>query len=189
MNKKLDDVIKYRFGSKRGLLRTAQHYALRVAGKYKAYQEVDFSLVHRIVFVCSGNICRSALAEVVAKNLGLKAESFGLHCRGGDPADPRAVAYADRIGLSLANHVTKNINEYQQRRGDLLVGMEPKHAYSLNKIAGTYPQITLIGLWLPNPKPYIHDPFNTNIDFFNQCEKIVADATQLLAKRVPKHNA
>lgn len=184
MHRQREGLIKNCFGSRRGFARTLEHYIRYAAGEYKSYKKIDFKKVNRLILVCSGNICRSALAEVVAKEMGIKADSFGLDCRGGDPADPRAVTYAKSIGLSLSEHITKNIKDYEERPGDLLVGMEPKHVHSLELITGLHSQITLAGLWLTIPKPYLHDPFNTNITFFNQCEALVTKATRSLAKRV-----
>lgn len=153
-------------------------------GTYTHYQNIDFREVDRLILICSGNICRSALAHVVAESMGVPADSYGLHCRGGDPADPRAIAYADSIGLDLKMHITKNINVYRPQSGDLLVGMEPRHTYAIEQIVDKNCATTLAGLWLDEPTAYIHDPHNANDIFFRDCEKLVAESTRNLAKRI-----
>lgn len=153
-------------------------------GAYGDYRNIDFVQVRRLIFICSGNICRSPLAEVVAADMGVKAESYGLHCRGGDKADSRAIAYAESLGVSLHEHITRNISCYTLLPGDLLVGMEPKHNDELIRRFTKNAPMTLAGLWLNPPKPYIHDPHNTHLEFFNKCELLVANATRTLAGKI-----
>lgn len=180
----IDKAIKNRFGSKRGLLRASRCRASMLLGKYTRYQNIDFTLVDRLIFICSGNICRSSLAHAVAESMNVPAESYGLHCRGGDPADPRAIAYAESIGLNLKNHITQNIRDYSPQPGDLLVGMEPRHNEALEKVVEQRELMTLAGLWLDSPTPYIHDPHNANEKFFQICESLVVESTSNLAKRL-----
>jgi len=96
---------------------------------------VDFSRVSRLVFVCSGNICRSPFGAFYAREKGLEVDSCGLHTRGGDPADPRAVAFAERLGIDMMPHRTKNISDYEPRDGDLLLVMEPGQYEELTAVA------------------------------------------------------
>lgn len=187
MFQKNEGIIKNNFGSKRGFVRAIKHHILNLAGQYNACKSIDFDSVQRMIFICSGNICRSPLAEAVAKEMKVPSESFGLHCRGGDKADPRARELAKTWGVSLEEHITRNIAEYQTKPGDLLVGMEPKHLLELRRY---FPEpeikMTLAGLWLDAPQPYLHDPFNTNSSFFEKCEACVIRSTRAISQKV-KH--
>ncbi|MGD8175216.1 low molecular weight phosphatase family protein [Marinimicrobium sp. ARAG 43.8] len=176
--------IKDRFGSKKGLARHIGHSILYHLGYYNSYKRINYSSIERIIFVCSGNICRSPLAEKVSESLGFRSDSYGLHCRGGDKADPRAIEFAKSIGLDLEGHNTKNISNYIAEPGDLLVGMEPQQARALSKMFLKSSIITLSGIWITPYKPYIHDPYNTNDVFFEKCERYVASATKELVLRV-----
>ncbi len=175
--------IKNRFGSKRGLL-NAFSCALKTSlGYYRKYELAATAKPSRFVFICSGNICRSPLAEYVAKQLGVDAISFGLHTRGGDKADERAIAFAKTLDIDLNSHVTQNIRHYTPQAGDLLVGMEPNHAKELEQLFGDRVPITLVGLWLSRRQAYIHDPYNTNAHFFSACEAVVKKAVEQLIQR------
>lgn len=166
--------IKNRYGSKKGLLRFCYYEILRYLGCYKSLTQIDFQQVKRLVFVCQGNICRSPLGEAVATANGIAAISFGLNTRGGDAADPRAIAWADAQGFDLHHHVTKRVDQYIPCEGDLLIGMEPAHIKQLQAKFSVAPvQITLVGLWLETPFAYLHDPYNTNFIYFNCCETYV----------------
>ncbi len=181
----LKQYIENQFGSKKGLLQLFLTEVARHMGFYKQYNQIDFKKVNRLIFICHGNICRSPLGEVVAKNQGATAESYGLDTRGGASADPRAIAFGLQNKLILSNHITRHIKEYTPQPGDLLIGMEPKHATALKALYGNNEaQITLAGLWLPKPAAYLHDPFGANISFFNHCESLVQQAAKILATKV-----
>ena len=180
----LRQYIANQFGSKKGLFRLCLAEVNRHMGCYKKLCQIDFQKVNRLVFICHGNICRSPIGEAVAKAQGTPAESYGLNTQGGAQADPRALEFGVQKKLILNHHLTRHIKEYQPTPGDLLIGMEPKHTHALKALYGNGVQITLAGLWLQKPVAYLHDPFNTNILFFNHCESLVEQAAKALASRV-----
>lgn len=176
--------IKNRFGSRRGLMRSVAAEVRRMLGFYRHCEKIEFGNVKRLVFVCSGNICRSPLGEAVAKIHGVAAESFGLDTRGGDPADPRAVKYAADNRINLSSHRTRHIKQYHPEDGDLLIGMEPIHVVKLQSLFHGHVPITLAGLWLDSPIAYLHDPYNTCPDFFNLCSLSVERSARILAAKI-----
>ena len=74
----IDRWIARRYGSRRGFALTLWHQAKNLLGMYRSYRQVHWESVGRLVFVCKGNICRSAYTEAVAKSLGVAAISCGL---------------------------------------------------------------------------------------------------------------
>jgi len=172
------------YGSRRGLVR---HYAFVVQGwlgRFRRYQTIDWRRVDRVIFVCHGNICRSPLAEYVARAEGMATESFGLECSMQAPADPRAVHFGSEIGLDLRRHESRNISTYIPRHGDLLIAMEPKHLPRTVASSRSVAQVTLAGLWLGMARPYIHDPYSSGDVFFARCETVVRDATQRIVQKI-----
>lgn len=179
---KLTEQIKQEFGSKKGFFRFIYFQLLLKLGFFNRYKKVDFFSVKRLVFVCTGNICRSPFAEVVARKKGLDCYSFGLDTRGGDSADPRAIAYADSQGFDLSQHVTRKLADYKAEAGDLLILMEPAHLDMLPQELKSMP-ITFAGFWLDPVILYLHDPYNTRTEYFHKCEALVQVATEnILAK-------
>lgn len=179
----LSQYIKNQYGSKRGLLRALNFSLKTTLGFYGHYQNIAITKSTRFVFICSGNICRSALADWVARHLGANSISFGLHTRGGDKADERAIQFAQSIGIDMSAHVTQSISDYQPLAGDIFVCMEPAHARELEVLFGNRVPITLAGLWLPRKKAYLHDPYNSNSYFFNLCEQQVRAAVEQLVSK------
>jgi protein-tyrosine-phosphatase len=65
--------------------------------------------VTRILFVCAGNTCRSAMAEGIARArlgplAGVVLESAGLYALDEAPATPHAVTVAAEAGVDLSGH-------------------------------------------------------------------------------------
>lgn len=93
----------------------------------------------RILFVCSANICRSALAEVILKKKlkdsgidGVEVNSVGVYNYAGEPRDPRMVSLAHQAGYDMdgvAQFVTRQILD----AADLIICMEYHHVVELQK--------------------------------------------------------
>jgi protein-tyrosine phosphatase len=88
---------------------------------------------HRILFVCTGNICRSPTAEVVFRT---RAERAGLGDRvsvasagtgdwhAGMPPDGRAIAHAAKRGYDLANVRARKVGEEDFERFEWVLAMD-----------------------------------------------------------------
>jgi len=188
MLKLASDYINDNYGSRRGLLNASRERLHMWLGGYRAFRAVEWERVERLIFICHGNICRSPLAEVYARSLGVPVESYGLKCRNDAEADPRAVRYASGIELDLSGHRTRNISLFGPRATDLLVVMEPVHLAGVAHIARDA-QVTLAGLWLSSPSPYIHDPFSSNEIFFARCEDMVVSSARVLADHLRRRKS
>jgi low molecular weight protein-tyrosine phosphatase len=167
-----------RFGSRKGLLLFLYHWLFAQVGVYSRFARVRPERNQRLVFVCSGNICRSPLAEAYARSLGKDSASCGLHCGDGFPADHRARAFASQHGFSLEDHKTVNVRDFEFQNTDLIVVMEPAHITSFQDKVGKKYQLALAGSYCDRPYPYIHDPFNTSDEFFTHCEQRVMEAVR-----------
>lgn len=172
------------YGSKKGLLTCARFRVLHHIGYRQELKDIDFSRVKKLVFVCSGNICRSPIGEFYAKHLGINAESYGLDCRGGDSADPRAIAFAEKFGFNVADHTSRNIADYNPEGDHLVIAMEPKQVDELKPILDSKAQLTLAPLWLNRPRLYLHDPFGSNPAFFTKCGDDLIEALNRLKEQL-----
>lgn len=160
------------YGGKRGFA-LAAWYALRDGlGGLAHYRRVEWGRIGRVIFVCKGNICRSAFAGRRFRCPGIEVASAGLEADINKPADPRASAVASRFGTDLAPHRSTPLHQIDLRAGDLLVGFEPDHAERLSDLARHQPgvQVTLLGLWaIPPTLAYIHDPYGLSEAHMEAC--------------------
>ncbi|MDE2942840.1 MAG: low molecular weight protein arginine phosphatase [Gemmatimonadota bacterium] len=88
-----------------------------------------------LLFVCTGNICRSPLAEVIARAEAdargwaeVSCASAGTFAFPGQPASGPGVAVAAAHGLDLAAHASRELSLELLEWADLVIGMEASHA-------------------------------------------------------------
>jgi len=75
----------------------------------------------KIMFLCTGNSCRSQMAEGFAKELGkglLELHSAGLSPHG---VNPRAVAVMKEIGIDISKQTSKSIDEQLLKKMDIII--------------------------------------------------------------------
>ncbi len=178
------DWIATRFGSKQGLLKYSIYRALTLMGRYRKLRKLDVSAIDRLVFVCKGNICRSAYAEAVASGMGIEAISFGIDTVDGAPANEQAIQIAAISDIDLSEHKTTTITAVELKASDLLVAMEPWQLKYIDEFYGGRYQSTLLGLWAGEGNPYIHDPYGTSSAYFESCFMRIRDAVSGLGRHV-----
>jgi protein-tyrosine phosphatase len=177
--------VEVRYGRRQGLLRHLTARAALHLGRYESLRAVDFSRVRRLVFVCQGNICRSAYAAARAQSLGVESTSFGLGARSGDRADAQALASARRRGLDLTVHRARTIKELPLQGSDLLLAMEPAQAERLATPAfQARAQRTLLGIWGSESRPHLEDPFGLGDAYFDTCFRHIDTAVATVAGRM-----
>ena len=105
----------------------------------------------RVCFVCTGNICRSPMAEVVLRSMAagtavgretlgdlLEVSSAGTgpwHV--GEPMDPRAAAALDAAGYADPGHRARQFQVAWLDQLDLAVCLDRRHHETLRGLAGT----------------------------------------------------
>lgn len=184
--KKTNHWIDACYGSRRGFVRSYWFRLLYFFGKYKSYQNIDWCAVERLVFVCKGNICRSAFAEVVARSQGVKAVSCGIDTIENSLANKDAMKMAENLGFELAEHKTTPVMYLVLKKTDLLVVMEPWQAEFLNKNLYRAHQYTLLGLWSQSVSPHIQDPYGANSAYFKRCFVYIQGSVDELIKKIEK---
>lgn len=95
-----------------------------------------------ILFVCSGNTCRSAMAAAIMNKIAMDndmdifIQSAGLFAETGAPASDNAVTALKRYGIDLSNHRAKQVTEELLRQCDLVLTMTAAHKSVLAPVLG-----------------------------------------------------
>lgn len=173
------------YGRKQGWVKSRLNSLLYGSGAFRKYQSIKWGRVRRVVFVCSGNICRSPYCEARGRAAGLNAFSFGLSADPGKSANQMAMEVGRKRGVEFGSHATRTVAEYDFSGGDLLVAMEPGQARALQRLtAGSGAQITLLGLWVQRPRPFLQDPYGLSREYFETCFTILDEGVERIAMNV-----
>jgi protein-tyrosine phosphatase len=143
----------------------------------------------RVLFVCTGNICRSPLAEAVFKDLvqkrGLEqryeVDSAGTHgYHEGDPADPRTIRVGAKHGLEV-DSIAREIRDDDFTHFDVLVAMDRGHLRQMRARCPKALQSKL--LLMPDYDPEgavkdVPDPYYGGLEGFEQVYRILVGCSR-----------
>jgi protein-tyrosine-phosphatase len=141
-----------------------------------------------VLFLCYGNINRSALAEQHLRQLlGSDAQisSCGFHLPERRPLDPMMNSLARDAGIDFPSWSSRRINTELVRTADLIFAMETSH---LVRLLREYPEaqgraFLLSSVTNPNTIPLeIRDPFGGSPDVYKRCIREVTYATKVMSE-------
>jgi protein-tyrosine phosphatase len=144
-----------------------------------------------ILFVCSGNVSRSFLAEALLKSelKALKVDdvsvsSAGLYAYPGSPPDPQMTAYLSSMGISFDPHEARQVSQKESGWADLILVMERRQQADMEKL---WPEAKLkvqllskyvAGGWEDD----ILDPFGNSPYHYRLAQSQITLAVKSLAK-------
>jgi protein-tyrosine-phosphatase len=147
-----------------------------------------------ILFVCSANICRSFLAEmltreeIIARNLeNISVASAGLFAQSGSPPDPEMVKYLQAMGIPVNEHLSRKLEKEDVDWADHILVMEKIHA---DLIRQTWPEaaekVEPLGAYISRPEQVddIIDPYNRTAFHYRLAQSQITLALRALFQKI-----
>jgi protein-tyrosine phosphatase len=131
----------------------------------------------RILFVCTGNTCRSPLAAAaLVAELGpdadrIEVSSAGTSAWEGQPASDGSKEVAAADGLDLSAHRSKRVTSTMARTSDFVFVMEPSHRSALAAFGVPAERVHVISEWPEPGEPglQVSDPFGASREAYEEC--------------------
>jgi protein-tyrosine-phosphatase len=139
-----------------------------------------------VLFVCTGNTCRSPMAECLMKQRlsqrlgctpleleerGVLVMSAGVSAMSSSRASGEAVEVMKDLGLDLTQHESQPVTDRLVRFADAILTMSDNHRQAvLNQWPDAAPRIHLLG----QDRGDVGDPFGGTLDQYRSCAEEIA---------------
>lgn len=143
----------------------------------------------KLLFVCTGNTCRSPLAAAVtrslagARGLPLVIDSAGIAARAGSPASAAAREVARRRGYRLDGHRARQLVAADLVAFDLVLAMTRAHVAALDALTprGAVARVRLLAAYAPGlGVADIADPWAGDLDGYARTLGLIETACAAL---------
>ena len=148
-----------------------------------------------ILFVCTGNICRSPMAEGILKKKLEKLNYSGIidsagfeSFHSGDSADDRAVVTLRKRGIDISNHVARLFSIKDFDRFDKIYVMDSYHYSNVSLVARSEKDMEKVDFIMnviePGSDKPVKDPWYDGLNAFEQVFEQLDKVCEIIAVKI-----
>ena len=145
----------------------------------------------KVVFICTGNTCRSPMAEGILKDLAEKdklnidVKSVGIHASFGTNAASFAIEAMKDIGIDIRDHKSDQVNSELLDKADLVLTMSNSHKKA---ILLQYPlmkgRVFLLNEYAFGINKDIEDPFGGSLRYYEKARDEIFRAVEEIVGKI-----
>ena len=145
-----------------------------------------------ILFVCTGNTCRSPMAAAYfqhlceAADIDVSVESVGLAALDGEPMSEAAAKTLNHEGVDTPTSRSRQLTDDHVAAADLIVTMTHAHLAQLQHSTVAAPEKTFTLMSFVDSKSNVDDPFGGSVDEYSQCLTTMKPALDALLEHINK---
>ena len=147
----------------------------------------------KIVFCCTGNTCRSPIAEYLLRNYvdkhgieGVDISSFGVQCNNGISISNDALNVLSDIGIDASAHLSAVITLREIIDADYVFAMTSKHVEWLRSEMNAGENVMTLGKFVGMGD--VIDPYMCDTNQYRECRDIITVMIDKLAVKLQASN-